>query len=148
MPNKAEHLALAEHNQGVIDYLKLEAARHPDWIATVAFYKALHLVEALFTRFTTIKHGGNHVVREETMKKDRRYDNIFPHYKVLKEVSCVARYLASDGSHPRHFSTFTDYLTVDEVLSDILEHRLHQIEESVKRLLSPVKKKTKRRRNQ
>ncbi len=47
MASEAEHIDLASSNQNLIDHLIHENAFH-DWLATVAFYKAIHVVEAVF----------------------------------------------------------------------------------------------------
>jgi hypothetical protein len=47
MPSKEAHLAIAERNQQCIDYLKQDLSHYAEWVTTVAFYKALHLVDAL-----------------------------------------------------------------------------------------------------
>ena len=47
MPSKEAHLTAAKRNQATIDYL-LAGDEHLPWVVTVAFYKALHLVEAVF----------------------------------------------------------------------------------------------------
>jgi len=143
--SESDHLALAERNQGVINFLLTDAAKHPDWIVTVAFYKAVHLVEALFARFNSVCHGGSHVRREEIMKSraDSRYKKIYPHYMALKQASCVARYLAVSSGSSRYFRRFEDYLTAEKVQSEMLGHRLRSIEKSAKGMLTKKKAKKK-----
>jgi hypothetical protein len=46
MASKAAHVAAAKHNQATIDYLLAGSDEHLPWVVTVAFYKALHIVEA------------------------------------------------------------------------------------------------------
>ncbi len=46
MPTKEAHVAVAKSNQRTIDYL-LQTDDHLGWVVTVAFYKALHIVEAM-----------------------------------------------------------------------------------------------------
>ena len=60
MPSDSEHLALAARNQELIDHLLPDIRRFGDWITVVAFYRALHLVEAVFFRDHPDKHGRNH----------------------------------------------------------------------------------------
>jgi hypothetical protein len=45
-----KHIALANRNQATLEYLLLDAPRCSEWIAAVAFYKSLHVVEAIFAR--------------------------------------------------------------------------------------------------
>lgn len=145
MPSRDDHLSLAKHNQDVIDFLRTDSARRfHDWVAIVAFYKALHLIEALFACFSWIKHGGDHATRERILKSDTRYDAIRPHYRALKEASSVARYLSLAGGG-KHYNTFGDYMTVEDVDSYILSHRLRSIEKSAMAMLFPPAKNKKRK---
>lgn len=47
MASEAAHLAKADSNQSFLETIGDE---YPDWLAIVAFYKAVHLVEALFAK--------------------------------------------------------------------------------------------------
>jgi hypothetical protein len=40
MPSQAAHLDLARRNQELIDHLMKDVDRFPDWVGTVAFYRA------------------------------------------------------------------------------------------------------------
>ncbi len=63
MPSTQEHLAIAGRNRTTLEYLLKDPAPHAEWIATVAFYTALHHVEAVFFNDTQ-SHGHNHENRE------------------------------------------------------------------------------------
>ena len=132
MPTESVHIAKANHNQSLIERLLPDIATYPDWISTIAFYKALHVVEAVFANNPKIGHGQNHEARERYLKSgpDRnRYRHIYGHYKPLYDASLVARYLTTGGDD------FSDYLTPDDVRNLILGHHLHQVEESACRFL-------------
>jgi len=132
MPSKEAHLAQAQRNQEVLDYLLADPAKCAEWIATVAFYEALHLVEALFAHHGV--HSHNHEDRDHRLKSDRRYRHIYKHYRPLWAASIVARYLCQpDG---KAFSTFADYLPPDRIRVQLVDHRLRQVEKSVQRLLN------------
>lgn len=135
MPAKAAHLTLAHHNQDLLDHLvSTQLEKFPDWIATVAFYKAVHLVEALFDHHG-YPHSINHEMRNEQIKGDNRYKNIFKHYFPLQTASRCARYLFNPfPGTPREF---TDIYAPDDVQGKLLNHHLHQLENSVKRFLDP-----------
>ena len=140
MPSRDAHLRLAEANQKAIDYLLLQYKKFSDWITTVAFYKALHLVEALFAKEG--RHGQSHERRERILKTERKYQHIYKHYYPLLEASLVARYL--EDREKGEYGSFSEYLAPDEVKTEILNYRLKNIERSVKKLLSPAKKRRKR----
>ena len=132
MPTDKDHQALAEHNQRTIDFLLTGGDEFPDWTATVAFYKAVHLIEALLAReYHT--HGIDHANRGRILKQENRYTNIYRQYSALKEASTVARYLC-ESNGGRSYRTFTDYCTMERVKSEILGSRLKELEKSIANL--------------
>lgn len=141
MSTEAEHIALANRNQGVLDLLLQYPTISAEWVAVVAFYKALHVVEAIFSRDQRISHTHNHHVRLETLKNERRYQLLFPPYRALWTAGLVARYLeaqipAGTGSVQR-FSRFDDYLPAANLRPDLLDRFLHPFEGLAFQLLSP-----------
>src|SRR2546421_1473890 len=102
MPTEASHFLLAAHNQDLIDHLLKDIDQFADWVTTVAFYKAVHLVEAVFSRDPHIKHGRTHEHREQCLKSDRRYSNIYKNYRPLWAASTVARYLEDHSSRQEY----------------------------------------------
>jgi hypothetical protein len=71
-------------------------------------------------------------MREEILKE--RYGEIYRHYAPLKTASIIARYLA-DRKGPT-YQTFTDYMTMQQVQSVVVNHRLRQITTGVMGLLA------------
>jgi hypothetical protein len=134
MPSQAAHLAIAQHNQELIDHLLGELSRFSDWITTIAFYRALHLVEAVFAADPNVRHGGDHGKRQELLKRDRRYSQLYKAYHPLWSAAIVARYL-EDKESEKEYSTFSKYMTPDDVKTIVLNHYLRRIESSVEQLL-------------
>lgn len=134
MPSQAAHLDLAKRNQLLIEHLMIDIGRFPDWVTTVAFYRALHLVEAVFAADPSIKHGGDHGNRLRLLKNDRKYLTIYKAYQPLWAASVVARYL-EDRESATEVSSFSKYLTVEQVRATILNHYLRKVESSVEQLL-------------
>ncbi len=132
MPGVTEHRQLADHNQALIDLLSPRRDEFADWVATVAFYKAVHLVEAVFFH-NSGEHSYSHDDRRRRLRENNRYLQLHRHYFILYEASVVARYLAS--SNLRGYRTFTDYMTWEDVQAQLLNHSLRQIEQSAERLL-------------
>ena len=124
MPDESSHLVLANHNQDLLDRLVAEVDRFPDWTATVAFYKALHVVEAALACENPRRHGMDHSHRERILKSDNKYRNIYKHYRVLYTASMVARYMEDEKT------SFTNYLTPTQVIGTLLRYRLHEVEKS------------------
>lgn len=133
MPDKMAYLAAAQRDQKVIDYLLGGPADFSEWITTIAFYKALHLVEALFAHDGKW-HKKSHVSRESLLKATTRYSHIYEHYRPLWNASMVARYLLGE-------SIFSNYLSPEKVRSELLNHRLTKIEKSVFKLIQPTSKR-------
>jgi len=129
MATENEHLAVANRTQKTIGHLIPELSINSPWIATAAFYKALHIVEAVFFNDSDIRHTSDHGGREKRLKRIRKYDNISRHYLPLFRASIVARYLSGHKS-------FDKYLSPNEVVEKLLKHHLHQVEQSAKRFLS------------
>ena len=133
MPSKEAHLKIAERNSNTILYLTEQQNDHSEWITVIAFYRALHLVEALFSQNPKIEHCHTHQAREQRLKTVKRYNHIYKHYRPLYSASPVARYL--EDNRRNTFTTFSEYLSPERIISEIVGHRLLQIEKSVFKLL-------------
>lgn len=133
MPSETAHLALADRNHAVIEHLLQQPDECAEWVVTVTFYKALHLVEALFAH-DGAGHGQSHERRDQLLKANRRYSHIYRHYRPLWAASVVARYLQDPQG--KDYCNFSDYLPVDKVKAEILHHRLRKIEQSVAKLIA------------
>ena len=131
MATEQEHLALADKNEQVIRFLRPEIGKFSDWVATVAFYRALHLVEAVLARDR--KEVYTHKDRARILRATGKYQKIYQHYRPLYAASLVARYLQdADGST---YHTFSDFMPPETVERIILGYRLKEIEQSVEKLL-------------
>lgn len=65
---------------------------YPDWIAVVAFYEAVHLVEAGF-RNAGKPNSHKHRQRNDRLKRD--YPGVWRHFRPLWNLSKLARYEAN-----------------------------------------------------
>ena len=137
MPKFESHQKIAEKNQAVIDLLLPHVSLHPEWVVTVAFCRAVHLIEGLFARESSPFHSVNHEERLNRLKRDRRYENIFKHFRPLFTASLIARSMEADGAeHP----LFTAHMSSARVQSDILNHRLRQVEAGAQRMFASLSK--------
>ena len=129
MPNKEAHLAAAKENQEALDYLLLKLESFSGWVATVAFYKALHLMDALCAVDGT--HHSDHKSRNGAMKRGSpRQKRLYKHYRALWQASRIARYL-KEYSDSKEYDVFADFMPPAEVKRQLVDHRLRQIEKSV-----------------
>ncbi len=86
MATEAQHLEQAEHNRRLM--LAVDSAVFPDWVATAAFYAAVHYVAALFARKSHL--AGSHVRRNNILKTT--YPDVWKWYRSLYDFSRAARY--------------------------------------------------------
>lgn len=98
MPKSAEHKSKYDENKYIIDtVLNEKNRRHSDWVATVCFYAALHLVEMQLA-FEGI-HSKNHIERETNMQQSKKIpDYVLSRYKHMYTTSILARYGAGSVS--------------------------------------------------
>lgn len=133
MPAESVHLDQAGHNGDVLAFLATRPELNSDWMTTVAFYKALHLVEAvLASRFGV--HSPSHDSRRQLLKSERSLVHIYHHYRVLDRASQIARYL-TDPATGMDVPRFADFLPPAKVVGDVVGHWLREVEKSVGKLL-------------
>jgi len=134
MPNKEAHLAAALENQKVIDFLCNKIDDHPGWVVTVAFYKALHVVEAMFAEGPSMPgHTDDHKTRNAILK-DKRFSHIWKNYRPLWTASLIARYLRENTNSPT-YDIFSSYMPPAIVKNLVLGHYLKQVEKSAGNLM-------------
>jgi len=139
MPNLEAHEEAATRNQTVLDCLLMNYDSSPDdfahWVITVAFYKALHLVEGIFYMDGLLSHekrpfhSKEHKERNQRLKNIKRFEHLWKHYRPLFEASMVARYLYDPHSDMEQTDLST-YLSGNSIRHKFIEHYLHQIEKS------------------
>jgi hypothetical protein len=131
MPASADHIKAAERNQQAIDYLILGGDAYTPWIITIAFYKALHMIEAVLAEENPPRHSADHSERNDLLKKTKKYEHFWRNYSPVYQASLVARYLSNlGGSKP-----FESYLTLEDCKNKLLNHRLRQIALTANRLI-------------
>jgi hypothetical protein len=129
MASEADHIAVANRTQKTIVHLLQDSETHSPWVAITAFYKALHVVEAVFANDRKIGHTSDHTQREARLKSIRKYSNIVQHYLPLNRASLNARYLSGGQA-------FDDYMDSETVINRLLKHHLAQVEQTSQKFLS------------
>ncbi len=86
MANSGSHRNKAEENQSFLD--TIDANRFPGWVASVASYTALHLVESMAAQ--SQKHFKDHSSRHQYLKKE--HTKLWNDYLPLFNLSLIARY--------------------------------------------------------
>ncbi|MEK6238848.1 MAG: hypothetical protein N2C14_29385 [Planctomycetales bacterium] len=134
MPTKAAHIATAKQNQRLIDHFTDIDEDFSPWTAVVAFYKAVHVVETLFACDSNApeKHTDGHTRRNDLLRRTKRYQNIWKHYRPLFQASMIARYLNADSNSD---DVFSRYMSREKVKETLVDHHLKQVQKSVEKLL-------------
>jgi hypothetical protein len=120
MPSEADYLTGAERNKALA--VLLSEQDDPSWAAVLAFYSALHFVNAYLARqgFFPRDHEtrGGYITRLQELKP------IYGHYRKLEERSRWVRY---------------DLRRLQSVqVEQLLLHELATIETLIRKLLSPT----------
>ena len=136
MPSKASHLCVVRENSAAIDWICKAPSPMPQWVVTVAFYKALHIVEAVFAadKNSPIRHADDHAQRNDVLRRENRYRHLWKHYRPLWNDSLIARYLQGN-SDTDTYCGFADYMTLADVEKTHLNHHLVQIVRTARTLL-------------
>lgn len=139
MPDLKAHEEAATRNQVVLDCMVANHDLAPDdfapWVVTVAFYKALHLVEGIFyiDGLTSNEkrpiHSKDHAERNGLLKTVKNFQHLWRNYRPLWEASMVARYLF-DPKTDMEQTDLSAYLSGDSIRSKFINHYLCQIEKS------------------
>lgn len=90
MPKQAAHLKQAQQNRALITRLDPATTPHLDWVVTITFYAALHLIEAWFA--TKGLHFVSHENRDNWGGKVKELRRVWQLYKELEFQSRQARY--------------------------------------------------------
>lgn len=93
LPTVEEHKKKYRENKDVLNHeLNIDNCKCYDWIATVAFYSAVHLVEGKLAESGV--HTDNHTNRKRAVERFGIFRNIRNQYKALYDRSRIARYEA------------------------------------------------------
>lgn len=110
------HLTQYEHNRALLPVLP---ASHNDWIATVTFYCAVHLVDAALAAHNI--HPKNHEHRNNSLAAIRQLDLIAEKFEPLYAIARRVRYFANP----------TEWIKVERMQPEVFGRYLHPIEKSV-----------------
>lgn len=136
MASEIDHVVLANKNHDCLLQLAGNPVAFPEWVTTVAFYKAVHVVEAVFANELRY-HSTSHDSRQRRLKTEPKLKAIFTDFQALMTASRIARYLeASSGKMTTRFKTFTDAIPVPDVMDQLVYKRLYRVEQFLLPFLS------------
>jgi len=95
VPTADEHIKKYEKNKELLnkEVFDIHNTGYKEWVVTIAFYSALHLVEYKFYKDSKL-HTGNHKARLTNVRINKAYRDIRSDYKYLYDQSIKARYTA------------------------------------------------------
>jgi hypothetical protein len=90
MPDIATHQQQVAHNQQVIVYLRQAGDTYLDWVVTLMFYPALHLVDQVLAQNLNL-HPRNHRQRHAAMSQQPALASVYQDYRELEHQSRRSR---------------------------------------------------------
>ena len=136
MAAESEHIALANRNHRALVLLLPKAAEVPEWVATVSFYKAVQIAEAVFAARPFCRNSSGHKARLESLKDVRLAGGeLYKQLNPLMTASMLARYLRDE--HTRQtVSSFDQFIPPGKVVRRLVKGRLRTFEQRAVGLLS------------
>lgn len=113
--------------------LVVDPRTHAEAIAILAFYRALHLVDAMFLS-TKGAAPAMHGPRAVMLGKERRFRDLKKQYDPLFEAAYVARSLTLPD-RVSSVATFFDYRKSDKVVGELVAGRLAKLERIISQLV-------------
>ncbi|MCS7264054.1 MAG: hypothetical protein NZ805_04395 [Armatimonadetes bacterium] len=93
MPSESTHLAQVRHNLVFLRSFYAPTTPYPDWAVTVAFYTALHAIEAALA--SQHMHSQSHVERRRYVRQ------MFPHlWRLYYRLDVFSRRTRYEGFQP------------------------------------------------
>jgi len=139
MATALDQILLANKDHDVLMALLSHYRNYPEWVVTVAFYKALHIVDAVCLESGFVPCG--HAHRLDLLKRRPAWQPIHRHYQPLWIASGIARYLF-DSDAQQGYGKFIDYMPVDDVVTHAVGKRLLGVEQTaLQAMKSPELKK-------
>lgn len=136
MPTELDHVRLANRNHDALFALVEDPGRFSEWIATIAFYKAIHVVEAVLDHSAN-QHSGSHEDRFDKLRvfcaKNPDAGPMFRNLRWLHRESRLARYLEFGSNR---VSDYESHQPADGIVKRAVRKRLKPLEQTAKRFLS------------
>ena len=142
MAAESEHIALANRNHRALLLLLPHFGEAAEWVATISFYKAVQIAEAVFAVQPFCRNSAGHRARLETLKDPRLAGGkLYVQFNPLMTASMLARYLRDEHTN-QTVSTFREYRPPEKVVSQLVMRRLRAFEQIAVGLLSEAGRDT------
>lgn len=124
MPTDAQHMKKYKDNKSLLNSseMNIETTKYHDWVVTVAFYSAVHIIEGEIFKNATIlgNHTENHEQRSQIVASHDRFKNIRAQYNQLKTRCWVARYDAH-STKKKQAKKMLEYL--EHIENELLDNK-------------------------
>lgn len=128
------HVAVVRQNFTLLDGRLIPAVQqHPDWVVTVAFYTALHMVEAMFFEDLPDHHTSHHSDRQFVLE-GARYKHIWYDYRPLYSQSRLARYLQTPQGN--FIASFSSYVRPHTIVPTFITGHLDKVRHETELIIS------------
>lgn len=103
MPTDSDYLQKARYNLAFLVSINNHLRKYTDWMVTVAFYSALHLVNS-HLKSTTGRHFNSHASVDNAINPNRASDETafdqvtYRSYQKLRQLARRSRYLYHEGN--------------------------------------------------
>jgi len=127
------HVELVRQNTSLLDGMLIPAVQqHPDWVVTVAFYTALHMVEAMLFDDFPDKHTSHHSERHNVLQ-GARYSHIWYDYRPLYAQSRLARYLQTAAG--KDIASFASYSRPNTIVPNFIDGHLAKVRQETEQVI-------------
>jgi hypothetical protein len=132
------HLATVQQNTLLLNKILIPVLnQHPDWVVTVAFYTALHMVEAMFFEDLATQHTSLHIDRNKELQT-HRYSHIWYDYRPLYSISRLARYLEP---HPgKYITCFAAHCPPSKIVTRFIDGHLANVKSKCEHIIGQHQK--------
>jgi hypothetical protein len=120
-------------------FLVRDHANFPEWITTIAFYKAVQIVEAVCVEVRGRGCNGHESRLRILELPPFNKTCIFKHHRSLWNESSIARYLSDRDSHAT-YATYADRIPPKDIVEKIIRRRLVPLEDAAVGLMGEESK--------
>lgn len=122
MPNEKQHRLQYQRNKETIIFLLSSPNPYYEWVVTVAFYTALHLVDLVITKKLGFDPIHSHSDRDKYLEKLSCLKEIRQEYKSLQLDSKQARYYCVPFNKVKAEKSLDKLAKIEKFIFDMLDN--------------------------
>jgi hypothetical protein len=122
MPDIQAHRHQAEHNLQTAVYLQQSGQTHLDWVATVLYYAALHMIDQVLYQNSQMDPR-NHRQRHAGIAQEPDLQSVYASYRELEYQSRRSRYECASFTN-EEIQLLTEYVqTIRELVAELVDEQ-------------------------